>query len=810
MRFLLAATLVRKSGARRPVTPIKSIWRPPLPLFWLPHSWGPRNSRAGWHGLALVLALGLGVPCQGLQAGTPLPGLTQPAPAKVDKPAAESADQAEQALVAKLAEAEAAATSGSQETPPDLEPAEIAERRELLTKRVDSYRRQLTQLRALADSRVYLNMARKEGFNIPRVPNSDTYPFVVVDQLREAERSVTQALKALVSTAKLLQREYESSILQLGQRQTQVRQAAERIETHKGVDQLPRLRWRKEQAELWVGIQEGAVGILDTELQANKEKQAYQQARLDEIRVELAKTQGKVVFTRQDLDQVKANLAEERETLTGEMESVANAAEAARKELVQAEAALAKALEGDSQERAALHRTAEVKRLESENLALSGRLLSFRVQGLGSEGEIWEKRWHLRQTQDPETIRVGGQEAEREQAEAAVWLEFIEQRSAEARGLVVEHEGRVKRAGSLEESLHHTRMAELYRQLIDLYEEFRQHLDAYLRLVEFWSKDVEIARGGQTLTHRVESRAAEVWQILLAIWNYEVFTLEDQIEVEGRVITGKRGVTVGKFVHALLILGLGFWLSRWASRRVEQFTIRRLHMEASHARLTRRWIDLVTLVILVVIALNLVKIPLTLFAFLGGAVAIGIGFGTQTLFKNLISGLMILFERPFHLGDLVEVGAVRGRVSDVGLRSSVVRDALGIETLIPNSSFLEQNVTNWTYTHASVRFSVQVGVAYGTDCRRVRDLLVEVGKRHGQVLPDPAPFVLFEDFGADALLFSLNFWLELHPNIDRLVVQSDLRFMIEAAFADAGISIAFPQRDVHLDTARPLAVRLVE
>jgi small-conductance mechanosensitive channel len=190
-------------------------------------------------------------------------------------------------------------------------------------------------------------------------------------------------------------------------------------------------------------------------------------------------------------------------------------------------------------------------------------------------------------------------------------------------------------------------------------------------------------------------------------------------------------------------------------------------------------------------------------------VAIGVGFGMQTLFKNLISGLMILIEQPFHLGDLVEVGTIRGRVTDIGVRASVVRDTQGIETLIPNSSFLEQSVTNWTYNNMRVRFSVQVGVAYDADLRRVRELLEQVGGRHNLLIQEPPPFVLLDDFGPDALLVSLNFWLELRPEVDRLAVQSDLRFMIVQTFAKAGIAIAFPQRDVHLDTSHPLEIRMM-
>jgi len=138
-----------------------------------------------------------------------------------------------------------------------------------------------------------------------------------------------------------------------------------------------------------------------------------------------------------------------------------------------------------------------------------------------------------------------------------------------------------------------------------------------------------------------------------------------------------------------------------------------------------------------------------------------------------------------------------------------VRDVQGIETLIPNSTLVEQNVTNWTYSSKRVRFSVKVGVAYGSPTRRVSEILAAVAGRNSHVLASPAPVVVFEDFAADALLFSLDFWVEVHPGVEARVVASEMRHLIDEALSEAGVVIAFPQRDVHLDTAGPLPVQLV-
>ncbi|HOC73818.1 MAG TPA: mechanosensitive ion channel, partial [Candidatus Hydrogenedentes bacterium] len=154
-----------------------------------------------------------------------------------------------------------------------------------------------------------------------------------------------------------------------------------------------------------------------------------------------------------------------------------------------------------------------------------------------------------------------------------------------------------------------------------------------------------------------------------------------------------------------------------------------------------------------------------------------------------------------------EVGGLTGSVTRMGARACTVRTFSGVEVLVPNSKFLENNVVNWTLSDQKMRFDVTVGVAYGSDTRRVKDILEEIAGRHGQILKDPDPVVVFQDFGDNALVFAVYFWLDLEKS-DSRVVRSDIRFMIERAFAKENIAIAFPQRDVHMNMAGPVEVRL--
>ena len=309
-----------------------------------------------------------------------------------------------------------------------------------------------------------------------------------------------------------------------------------------------------------------------------------------------------------------------------------------------------------------------------------------------------------------------------------------------------------------------------------------------------------------------DERLSEYWvgtkDVARTLWNFELFAVEDTVDIGGKPVTLSRGVTIGKSVGAVLIFVFGYALARALARRAETLMVRRFGVSESQARVLRRWLLILTAFILAVITLNLARIPLTVFAFMGGALAIGVGFGTQTLLRNFISGIIVLFERKVRVGDIVDVDGVQGVVTAVDVRSTTVRQFDGIETMVPNSLLLENKVTNWTGESPTMRRVVKVGVAYGSPTRQVADILSQAAAEHGLVLKDPSPFVIFEDFGDNALVFALYFWVDLAKS-NGMQVQSDLRFMLEKRFAEAGISIAFPQRDVHVDSSRPLQVEVV-
>lgn len=175
---------------------------------------------------------------------------------------------------------------------------------------------------------------------------------------------------------------------------------------------------------------------------------------------------------------------------------------------------------------------------------------------------------------------------------------------------------------------------------------------------------------------------------------------------------------------------------------------------------------------------------------------IGLGFALQDLFKDIISGIIILFERNVKVGDILEVDGLVGNVKEIKLRTSLLRTRDGIYIVIPNSKILNEKVINWSANNKITRFSVPVGVAYGSDVKKVEELLLKSVENHSKVTKRPAPIVVFNDFGDSALLFEIWFWTSDTWSIE--ITKSEIRFEINRLFLESNIQIPFPQRDIRI------------
>jgi small-conductance mechanosensitive channel len=197
------------------------------------------------------------------------------------------------------------------------------------------------------------------------------------------------------------------------------------------------------------------------------------------------------------------------------------------------------------------------------------------------------------------------------------------------------------------------------------------------------------------------------------------------------------------------------------------------------------------------LALNAVGLSLTSLAVVAGAIGIGIGFGLQNIIQNFISGIIILAERPIALGDRVEVGGVSGTISKINLRSTEIVSNDNITTIVPNSNFITNPVTNWNHGDPRVQIRIPIGVAYGTDIDKLKRLLTEVAEENPDTLKEPHSTVYFIAFGESSLNFELGVWTESMTHSPRRFI-SAINFAMERKLRENGIEIPFPQRDLHL------------
>jgi len=315
-------------------------------------------------------------------------------------------------------------------------------------------------------------------------------------------------------------------------------------------------------------------------------------------------------------------------------------------------------------------------------------------------------------------------------------------------------------------------------------------------------------RGATVAADDIGVAKARLADAALAVWHYELFTVTDTTHIDGRPVPIEYGITVGKSVGALMLFLLGYFLSTRLVRVAVDRIAPRVGMPVHMARVVRRWLSMLVVAAILLLVLRAARIPFAMFAFLGGALAIGVGFGAQNIIRNVISGLIILFERKIRVGDIVTLGETSGHVVAVDLRATTVRDFDGIESIVPNSTLLETTVGNWSQGGATVRRTIAVGITYGSDVRAASDSLLACARAHAEVLTDPSPVVWLSDFGDDALRLKLLYWVSLHSDTPGPEIDSELRLAIADALGAANIAIAFPQRSVHLETALPLKIEI--
>lgn len=257
-------------------------------------------------------------------------------------------------------------------------------------------------------------------------------------------------------------------------------------------------------------------------------------------------------------------------------------------------------------------------------------------------------------------------------------------------------------------------------------------------------------------------------------------------------------LTPGRIMLALAVLFAAGLIQRFLSfvirKRAKQTDI----LDEGKVHMLVKIVKYFIYTIATVIAIQSLGIEAGILLASSAALFVGIGFGLQTVFKDMVSGLIILFEGEIKKGDILEIDGTVGRVETIDIRTSKIFTRDGIRMIVPNSHLTSQEIINWSYNDQMTRFKITVGVAYGSDTKLVTDILERCAKGHKEVSNEHPVRVRFIDFGDSALIFEIYFWAQKTWEIEW--VRSEIRYAIDAEFRKSGVQIPFPQRDLHLKT----------
>ena len=263
-----------------------------------------------------------------------------------------------------------------------------------------------------------------------------------------------------------------------------------------------------------------------------------------------------------------------------------------------------------------------------------------------------------------------------------------------------------------------------------------------------------------------------------------------------RLVVGSLEISLGNVLAFAVTVWAAFLLSRFVRFVLEEDVYPRLTLARGVPYAVSTVLNYAILVVGFFLAVAAMGIDMTRFTILAGAFGVGLGFGLQNIFNNFVSGLIVLFERPVKVGDSIQMSEASGVVKRIGIRASVISAWNGSDVIVPNGKLISESVTNWTLLSGRRGVAIQVRVAYGTDPVRVIELLKGVAAAHELVAPDPQPEAIMLEFGADSLNFELRAWT--YHNKEWEQMRSDLAVAVNSVFAAEGISMPYPQRDLHL------------
>ena len=644
-------------------------------------------------------------------------------------------------------------------------------------------------------------------------PTPPPYPLSLMDSLRDKIKARKISITNHEATFRTIEKELTGCTSLLRESGAERRLAEERLGRERGKSGETRLRWLLALAARRNELNE--TKVMTGEAWRYSTQEALKFLRQDNVFLEqkfsLAATN--VRFTREELEQKLRQLDARRDRIAPEQARAVKAKKVEFAALDKISESLHRAMTEtpatDTSSQEALKQSLEVQQFRVLLATTREGVFNSLPRLIELERRVWQARYRLASSGkgiDPPDFKEIQKDLEGLQGAKT----SLRSNMDEVAGYIHSQEARLS-APDLS-----TAERETARELIAVLQEAKaffawteDQLFGPEQLIQSFRAEVAAhSRRNSPVSGSIRDVLTEVRLFSARIWNTELYIAEDPVLIDGRKIIQARSVTIGKVTQAFLIFFIGIFAARSVRGPVRRLAARKFRLSENDARVFGRLTFYIIFICILLFSLIFVNIPLAVFTFLGGALAIGLGFGGQTLINNFISGLILLFDRTIRINDLVVVDGHRGRVTAIRIRSSQIRREDGVEMLIPNSHFLQQNVVNLTLSDPHTRYEITVGVAYGTSTRVAQALIHRAVVAQPEVLANPAPYVVFEEFADSSLNFRAFFWITNDPKVSDNIIRSDIRHRIGDYLAEAGIGVPYPQQDIHLNTTQPLEVTI--
>lgn len=620
------------------------------------------------------------------------------------------------------------------------------------------------------------------------VKDSPPYNLTFYEEVRNQYEGVDQRLKSVSSSIQLAESSLEALPKTISQLESKVADLRSDLNAPDG--KTPDNEYRLREAEAELEAADATVRLQKTSLEANRIRRAFLEDQKKNFEKDIEVVKNNLRFDEADrnakIEALSEQITKTRESIT----SIRAEREKLRSSLSKAQGEL-NAARNDQQRLAAEAGVAEQEAwLKHNQAALEQAEQELTI--LEESAKIWEIRYELVRDALP------GKEIWEYRSTAGDRVKDLENifRMQHRNIAAVQTEIQTARKALEEAKGNNAAVSRIQRRIEALEKTIQITNSSITRLLELFNKynrfqaelnnKIDAVRIAEQVTRFGKDR-------FLAFWNTPLWS-GDGFEV-----------TIAKLALAVILFGAAFFLSGRLTAFLGRTLLKRLGMDSSARTATQQILFYIFMVSFILSALDMVGIPLTAFAFLGGAVAIGVGFGAQNFFNNLISGFIIMFSQPIRPNDIIEIDGMFASVEEIGSRSTRAKTFDNIDVLIPNNYFLDNKIVNWSLTDQKIRLKIDVGVAYGSDVRKVEKLLLKAAEDHSRVLKKPDPFVVFRNLGPDALEFTLYAWIDM-TNASSMKVGSDLRFRLISLFDDDHISVAMPRMNINLNGAEPIDV----